>query len=77
MILATDPELVAWLRELPYYHETDRQGFVHAGGGEIQLPTPVDAAVDVIVALSVPPDTAVGRVACQAERPHVPCHNMD
>lgn len=34
MILATDPELVAWLRELPYYHETDRQVFVHAGVDE-------------------------------------------
>lgn len=31
MVLAADSELIAWLRELPYYYETPRQIFVHAG----------------------------------------------
>lgn len=31
MVLAAGPELIAWLRELPYYYETPRQIFVHAG----------------------------------------------
>lgn len=33
-------------------------------GQQIQPPAPADASVDVVVALSVPPDTAAGRVAC-------------
>lgn len=31
MILAADAELIDWLRGLPYYYETPRQIFVHAG----------------------------------------------
>lgn len=31
MILANHRELITWLRGLPYYHETERQIFVHAG----------------------------------------------
>lgn len=31
MVLEKSGDLIAWLRELPYYYETDRQIFVHAG----------------------------------------------
>ncbi len=31
MVLESGRELVAWLRGLPYYYETERQIFVHAG----------------------------------------------
>lgn len=31
MILVADPGLITWLRRLPYYYETSRQIFVHAG----------------------------------------------
>lgn len=31
MALENNRELIDWLRELPYYYETDRQIFVHAG----------------------------------------------
>lgn len=34
MVLAADPELIAWMRELPYYYETEKQIFVHAGVDE-------------------------------------------
>lgn len=34
MILSENGELIAWLRALPYYFETDRQIFVHAGVDE-------------------------------------------
>ena len=30
-ILNNHPKIVQWLRDLPYYYETDRQIFVHAG----------------------------------------------
>ena len=31
MVISSEPELVEWLRGLPYYHETPKQIFVHAG----------------------------------------------
>ena len=31
MVISSEPELVEWLRGLPYYHETPNQIFVHAG----------------------------------------------
>lgn len=31
MVLESGQELIAWLRGLPYYYETERQIFVHAG----------------------------------------------
>lgn len=31
MVLSSSGELIAWLRELPYFYETERQIFVHAG----------------------------------------------
>ena len=31
MVLTANGELMAWLRQLPYYYETERQIFVHAG----------------------------------------------
>lgn len=34
MVLENNRELLAWLRKLPYYHQTDRQIFVHAGVDE-------------------------------------------
>lgn len=34
MVLEENRELIAWLRALPYYFETDRQIFVHAGVDE-------------------------------------------
>lgn len=34
MVLENNRELIHWLRELPYYYETDRQIFVHAGVDE-------------------------------------------
>lgn len=34
MVLAANPELIDWLRGLPYYYETPAQIFVHAGVDE-------------------------------------------
>lgn len=34
MVLASNRELIRWLRGLPYYYETDTQIFVHAGVDE-------------------------------------------
>lgn len=34
MVLESNRELIAWLRALPYYYETERQIFVHAGVDE-------------------------------------------
>ena len=31
MVMESNAELIAWLRGLPYYYETERQIFVHAG----------------------------------------------
>lgn len=31
MVLSSGGELITWLRELPYFYETERQIFVHAG----------------------------------------------
>jgi len=31
MTLSNNGDLIAWLRKLPYFHETERQIFVHAG----------------------------------------------
>ena len=31
MVLETNRDLIRWLRGLPYYHETEKQIFVHAG----------------------------------------------
>ena len=31
MVLSTNGELIQWLRKLPYFYETERQIFVHAG----------------------------------------------
>ena len=45
MVLSTNGELIQWLRKLPYFYETERQIFVHAGideeaGGWWQYGTP-------------------------------------
>ena len=52
MVLEHDRELITWLRGLPYYYETERQIFVHAG---------VDEEAGEYWALGTPESTFVGK----------------